>query len=144
MARDTTTGADYEEIVERCIRRSCTKRSLTANPQVTIGVKPGGGNHRIDWELVADEDHRALVSCKTQTVGGTAEEKVAYEVIKLLHAMNIDPRYKHAWLVLGGSGWSAGMKRFIAEELPKWLPAMTGRITVVSSTDDLMSIDFRI
>ena len=143
MGRDTTTGSNYESIIELCIKRSCDKHNLRAVDQAFVGEKPGGGRHKIDWEIidVANENRRALVSCKVQNKSGTAEEKIAYEVIKLLHAMEHDPRYLHSWILMGGDGWSAGMKSFVENELEKWVPAMRDRVTIISSTDALISSD---
>jgi hypothetical protein len=141
MVRDTTTGSAFEGVIEAAIKRSCEKFNMNANSQVNIGEKPGGGKHRIDWELVDKDDDnlRGLVSCKTQSTSGTAEEKIAYEVIKLLHTMKIDSRYHHAWIVLGGTGWSHSMKKFVQNELRHWVPAMENRVTIYMSTDELVS-----
>lgn len=145
MARDTTTGSDYETIIRTCIERSCRKNGMTALSQRIIGEKPGGGKHRIDWELTStmDESIKGLVSCKFQKTSGTAEEKIAYEVIKLLHAMDIDSRYRHSWIVMGGTGWSQGIRRFTNEELSKWIPKMVGKISFLT-TDELVSTEIRI
>ena len=141
MGRDTTTGSAFESVIEAAIKRSCEKFNMKAVPQVSVGEKPGGGKHRIDWELIdnSNPEIRGLVSCKTQTTSGTAEEKIAYEVIKLLHTMKIDSRYQHSWIVLGGTGWSHSMKKFIDTELVSWVPAMKNKITIFMSTDELMS-----
>ena len=138
--RDTTTGSAYESIVEQCVKRSCEKYSLEAKSQQTIGAKPGGGNHRIDYELISKSDPnlRGLLSCKIQNTSGTAEEKIAYEVIKLLHAMKVDTRYKHAWIVMGGSGWSNGIRKFVNEELVNWIPEMRNKVTILT-TDELIT-----
>jgi hypothetical protein len=141
MVRDTTTGSAFEGVIEAAIKRSCEKFNMNANSQVNIGEKPGGGKHRIDWELIDKDDDnlRGLVSCKTQSTSGTAEEKIAYEVIKLLHSMKIDSRYHHAWIVLGGTGWSHSMKKFVQNELIQWVPAMENKVTIYMSTDELVS-----
>ena len=141
MSRDTTTGSQFESIVESVIKRSCEKHNMKALPQVTVGDKPGVGRHRIDWELVDknDENIRGLVSCKSQNTSGTAEEKVAYEVIKILHSMKVDSRYMHGWIILGGTGWSHSMRSFIEKDLSNWVPAMKGKITIFMSTDELMT-----
>jgi hypothetical protein len=141
MVRDTSTGSEFERIIESVIRRSCEKNNLVAHSQVTIGNKPGGGKHRIDWEVVDKENEniRGLVSCKSQNTSGTAEEKVAYEVIKILHSMKIDSRYVHAWIILGGTGWSHSMRKFIENDLIEWVPAMKNKVTIYMSTDELMT-----
>lgn len=71
--------------------------------QVTIGTRPGGGVHKVD-ALATKAGRRALVSLKWQQTGGTAEQKVPFEVMCLADAV----RSRHAdcaYLVLGGDGW---------------------------------------
>lgn len=141
-SRDTSTGSNYEQIIEMCLSRSCEKNSLIKIPQSTVGKKPGGGNHRVDWEIYRQDDPgmRGLVSCKFQKSSGTAEEKIAYEVIKLLHSMNEDIRFKKSWIVMGGDGWSAGMKIFVRNDLPRWIPAMQGKVFILN-TDEFINTE---
>jgi hypothetical protein len=141
-SRDTTTGSNYEAIIEMCIKRSCEKNNLEAISQATIGIKPGGGKHRVDWELIdrSNSNKRGLISCKYQGVSGTAEEKIAYEVIKLLHAMKTDLRYEKSWIIIGGEGWSVGMREFINVHLREWIPAKQDKIEILT-TDQLISAD---
>jgi hypothetical protein len=143
--RDTTTGSNYEAIIEMCIKRSCEKNQLTAVPQATVGEKPGGGKHRVDWEIyrTIDPDYRGLISCKFQGTSGTAEEKIAYEVIKLLYSMKIDPRYKKSWIIMGGDGWSPGMRIFVGSYLSEWIPAMRGNVEILT-TDQLINTDLKL
>ena len=141
MVRDTTTGGDYEKIIETTIKRSCQMNKLKAEPQIFVGVKPGGGRHRIDWEIseIDNPNIRGLVSCKIQNTSGTAEEKLAYEVINLLHTMETDHRYVHAWIIMGGTGWSPSMKKFIEKELILWIPRMENKISIYTTTDELVT-----
>lgn len=143
MPRNTTSGKYYEETVQRAIERSCNKNGLTANRQQLVGTSPSGRRHIVDWELVSNSNDqvRGLVSCKFQDTGGTAEEKVPYEVLKLLFAMENDSRYKRAWIVLGGKGWTDGLKSFYEKGLQMWIPTIDGRIIVVPDTDTLLSTD---
>jgi hypothetical protein len=145
MGRDTTTGSSYEAIIEMCIKRSCEKNNLKAANQVTIGLKPGGGKHRVDWEIsdITNPDKRGLISCKYQGTSGTAEEKIAYEVIKLLHAMKVDSRYEKSWIIIGGEGWSSGMREFIKVHLREWIPEMKQKVEILT-TDELISADLKL
>ncbi len=138
--RDTTTGSNYEQIIEICLSRSCEKNALGKIRQSSVGNKPGGGKHRVDWELysLANHEIRGLISCKFQKSSGTAEEKIAYEVIKLLHTMEADPRFIKSWIVMGGDGWSSGMKNFVRADLPKWIPQMNNKV-VILSTDEFIN-----
>lgn len=144
-SRDTTTGSNYEAVIEMCIKRSCAKNSLKAIGQADVGIKPGGGRHRVDWEIIdtTNEDNRGLISCKYQGTSGTAEEKLAYEVIKLLHAMKIDPRYKKSWIIMGGKGWSESMREFMNFHLVDWIPEMKNRISILT-TDQLLSTEIEL
>jgi hypothetical protein len=140
--RDTTTGSNYEAIIEACIKRACDKNNLEAFSQSTIGTKPGGGKHRVDWEIVSktDSNIRGLISCKYQGTSGTAEEKLAYEVIKLLYSMKMDSRFKKSWIIMGGEGWSLGMREFVKNHLSEWIPAIANKIEILT-TDQLISAD---
>ena len=144
-SRDTTTGSNYEDIIEICIKRSCEKNNLEAISQATIGTKPGGGKHRVDWEIIdrQDPNSRGLISCKYQGTSGTAEEKMAYEVIKLLYTMKIDNRYKKSWIIMGGEGWSIGMREFIKNHLSEWIPQMNDKV-IVLTTDQLIGTDLNV
>ena len=144
-SRDTTTGSNYESIIEMCIRRSCEKNGLEAVSQINIGTKPGGGKHRVDWEIIDKQDpnSRGLISCKYQGTSGTAEEKMAYEVIKLLYAMKVDSRYKKSWIIMGGEGWSTGMREFIKNHLSEWIPGMRDKVEILT-TDQLINANLNL
>ena len=141
MARDTTTGSSFEDIVRACVNRSCAANGLIANGQKFIGPKPGGGRHKIDWELVdkLDTGIRGLISCKVQNTSGSADEKVAYEVIKLLYAMDHNSQFKKSWLILGGNAWTQEKINFLKIEMPKYVPKMNTGNIIIWRTDDLIS-----
>lgn len=142
MVRDTSTGGNFESIVEACLRKSAEKDQFVLRKQSTVGEKPGGQSmHRVDWELISitKPDLRGLLSCKYQGTSGTAEEKIVFEVIKLLHTMSVDTRYKHSWIALGGDGWSTNMMEFIKKDLQIWVPAMKEKITIFTNPNDLIA-----
>lgn len=141
----TSPGATYEAVVIECVMNSCRKNGLEFKRQSHVGTKPGGGKHIVDWELWMKEDsnRRALLSAKIQNVSGTADEKIPYEVLKLLHAMRDDPRYRIAWLSLGGTGWGRGLVNYYRTTLPEWIPEMAGRVRIVT-TDELFSLNLLI
>ena len=96
----------------------------------------------MDWEIVDKQNpnSRGLISCKYQGTSGTAEEKMAYEVIKLLYTMKLDSRYKKSWIIMGGEGWSTGMREFINNHMSDWIPAMQNRVLILT-TDQLINSD---
>ena len=135
MTRDTSTGNSYEEIIEFVIAKS----GLKSKKQVIIGIKPGGRQHRIDHIVWNDSnpDTKALISCKVQNVGGTAEEKIVYEIIKLLHAMDTYPEYKRAYLILGGQGWTPELIVWLRSGLTKYVP--DAKRVIILNTDELIT-----
>jgi hypothetical protein len=100
MGRDTRTGSVLEAMVLPALKRG----GYTYQVQVKIGTRPGGGAHKVD--AVAEKDReKILVSVKWQQVGGTAEQKVPFEIICLAEEVR-SGIFQKAYLVLGGEGWS--------------------------------------
>ena len=117
--RDTRTGGVLESLVLPALKQG----GYNFRKQVLIGTRPGGRNHKIDV-LAEDKRGRAyLVSMKWQQVGGTAEQKVPFEVICLADIMTRYPdKFQAAYLVLGGIGWTlrdfyigGGLKDYITQ-----------------------------
>jgi hypothetical protein len=99
----------------------------------------------VDFEMWKQDDpnKRALLSCKYQENSGTAEEKIPYEVIKLISTMESDLRYRRAWLVLGGIGFSPALVAFYKTRLHEFIPSMRGRVDIVT-TDELIATDLHL
>ncbi len=75
--------------------------------QVVIGKRLGGHDHRIDVLATSADGGQIPISLKWQQTSGTAEQKVPFEIICLANAVHQSKgRFKKAYLVLGGSGWS--------------------------------------
>lgn len=72
--------------------------------QVAIGTRCGGRVHKVD-AIATKDGRRALVSLKWQQTGGTAEQKVPFEVMCLADAVKAG-HADRAYLVLGGDGWT--------------------------------------
>jgi hypothetical protein len=98
--RDTRTGG----VLEAMVLPALDMGGYAYRSQALIGRRIGGRAHKVD--AVATKDGRSLlVSLKWQQVGGTAEQKVPFEVICLAEAVQSGP-YEAAYLVLGGEGWT--------------------------------------
>lgn len=69
-----------------------------------VGTRCGGGVHKVD-AVARKGPEQILVSLKWQQVGGTAEQKVPFEVMCLADAVRNDLAQR-AYLVLGGEGWT--------------------------------------
>lgn len=98
--RDTGTGDVLEQMVLPSLERGgyeCTKRT-------GVGRRPAGGKYIVD-AIAIKGDQKVLVSLKWQQVGGTAEQKIPYEVISMLKALKDNQgTYSKAYVVLGGEG----------------------------------------
>jgi hypothetical protein len=114
MARDTRTGGVLEQMILPALERG----GYSHTAQVNIGMRLGIGKHYAD--VVAEKDgRRLLISVKWQQVSGTAEQKVPFEIICLLEALE-SGTYAKAYLVLGGEGWSL-RNFYIGNGLKKYL-----------------------
>jgi hypothetical protein len=101
--RDTRTGG----VLESLILPALSKGGYKYKKQIVIGRRPGGAQHKIDVLAEDASGQLYLVSMKWQQVGGTAEQKVPFEVICLGDIMaRLPGTYRAAYLVLGGPGWT--------------------------------------
>jgi PD-(D/E)XK nuclease superfamily protein len=114
MPGNTRTGGVLEAMVLPALDRG----GYSHRAQVPIGNRLGCGRHVVD-AIAEKEGQQILVSVKWQQVAGTAEQKVPFELICLLDALEAGP-YAKAYLVLGGEGWklrqfyiSGGLNRFL-------------------------------
>lgn len=104
----TKTGSTLEAGVEAVLLNN----SYAVKKQVVAGTKPGGGRHRVDIVGMRPNGSQFLVSLKWQQTAGSAEEKIPFEVIKLLHALRENPAYDKAYIVIGGSGFTSALVEF--------------------------------
>ncbi len=109
MARNTRTGA----VLESMILPSLKQGGYIYRVGVNIGSRLGGGSHLVD--VVAEKgSFQYLVSLKWQQVSGTAEQKIPFEVLCLMDAIQTNQgKYAKAYLVLGGPGWK--LRKFYIE-----------------------------
>lgn len=140
MSRGTGTGGQFERAVAAILQR-CQVPFLS---QVEVGEKPGGGKHRVDHVVTLSSGQELLVSCKTQNVGGTAEEKIPFELVKLAHTVfdNPDRWGEYAVLVLDGDGWSSGIKKMLNEDAWLWMDEARKRVRIYYSAEDFAKTEF--
>lgn len=103
MSSNTQTG----DILERMILPALRRGHYTWERHAYIGERPSGASHYVDALVTAaaDRPRLFLVASKWQQVSGTAEQKVPFEVMCLVHALK-SGKYEKAYLVLGGPGWT--------------------------------------
>lgn len=100
IRRNTNTGAVLEAMVVPALERG----GYACQSQIVVGTRCGGGVHKVD-AIASRDGRRTLVSLKWQQTGGTAEQKVPFEVMCLADAVRAG-HADRAYLVLGGDGWS--------------------------------------
>lgn len=100
MSRNTRTGS----VLERMILPALEQGGYSCRVQEKLGKRLGVGSHVVD-AIAEKSEIQILVSVKWQQVSGTAEQKVPFEVICLMEAVENGPYHK-AYLVLGGEGWT--------------------------------------
>lgn len=96
---NTGTGA----VLEAMILPALARGGYATERQQKIGQRCGGGIHKVD-AIASRDGERVLVSLKWQQTGGTAEQKVPFEVMCLADAVAAGHGTR-AFLVLGGDGW---------------------------------------
>jgi hypothetical protein len=112
--RNTRTGG----VLELMVLPALGQGGYSYQTQVNLGQRLGLGRHYVD-AVVEKDGRKFLVSVKWQQVSGTAEQKVPFEVICLVEAMQAG-NYEKAYVVLGGEGWtlrdfyaSGGLKKYL-------------------------------
>lgn len=101
MPRDTRTGGVLEDMILPSLKRG----GYSFESQVVVGTRLGGGGRHFVDAVAKKENKKFLVSLKWQQTSGTAEQKVPFEVICLVDAVDTHG-YNKAYLVLGGGGWT--------------------------------------
>jgi len=98
--RNTNTGGVLEAMILPALKRG----HYSYATQVKAGTRCGGGTHKAD-ALAQKDGAKVLVSMKWQQTGGTAEQKVPFEIMCLADAVR-SGHANRAYLVLGGDGWT--------------------------------------
>jgi hypothetical protein len=114
MARNTRTGGVLEQMVLPALEQG----GYAYKTQVNLGQRLGLGRHFID-AIAEKGGQKFLISVKWQQVSGTAEQKVPFEVICLVEALELGS-FEKAYVVLGGEGWTlrdfyaaGGLKKYL-------------------------------
>lgn len=115
--RDTRTGG----VLESSVLPALDKGKYKHDEQVNIGNRITGKRHIVDVVAEDAAGNHYLISLKWQQSSGTAEQKVPFEIICLIDAVkSSDGKYKKAYLVLGGTGWTL-RDFYTGDDLRKYL-----------------------
>lgn len=102
--KQSKSGVNFEHFIENLLNDNGFTTIKGKFKNKGMPKQKSGHSHRIDIRL----DDGTLISCKYQDnkSGGTAEEKIPFEIIKLQNAIeDSNGLFKSAIIVLGGDGW---------------------------------------
>jgi len=105
--------------LERMVLPALDEGGFTYKVQQKVGKRLGTGRHFVDVVVQKTGGRPFLASVKWQQVSGTAEQKVPFEIICLIEAMEAE-EYEKAYLVLGGDGWKL-REAYVAGVLKKYI-----------------------
>ncbi len=123
--RDTRSGG----VLERMVLPALEQGGYTYKTQVQVGHRLGAGKHMVDAVVRKGDSKPFLASVKWQQVSGTAEQKVPFEIICLIEALETG-EYEKAYLVLGGEGWKL-RDIFVAGALKKYI-IDSGKVEIIT------------
>lgn len=134
MSRNTRTGS----VLERMVLPALEQGGYAYRVQAKLGKRFGIGGHVVD--AVAEKNGKQfLISMKWQQVSGTAKQKVPFEVICLLEAIENGP-FEKAYLVLGGEGWtlrsfytSGGLDKYLSHNSRVEIVTLEGFVAKANS-----------
>jgi len=133
------SGTTSGQVLEALLIPVAQKNHYQIESQVWIGAGLGGGKHRLDALLTADNAEKIAVSLKWQGGPGSVDEKVPYEVVKLLTLMDEHAELKRAYIIIGGNGFRPRLVAYYRSgDLCKYVPA-AGRVKIVS-IDEFMTL----
>ena len=114
------SGKDGEEMVADLLKKS----GLRFRPQEPSSSTRWYNRYGIQYlDFVVDVGNSLydIISVKRQKIPGTAEEKIAGEIMDLMDAYASEPnKYRHIWVVLIGNGFSSKMKRTLILDKEHW------------------------
>jgi hypothetical protein len=107
------TGKIFEELFNTVLPMKGYRILEKKEYQSFMPLSISGGKHLPDKVIETPDNRWLILSKKWQETSGTAEQKVPFEVIKLIDAIkSSDHRFPYAYLILGGEGWTPKLKEF--------------------------------
>jgi len=134
---ETRTGKIFESMLVTALQ----KNNYSVQEQVKVGNKPDGSKYTIDILV----DSLIYISIKWQQIGGSAEEKIPFEVITLTHILKTkNNENARAYIVLGGNGWRKSLKEwYCSSEFLEWILEAKKYVTIVNENTFVAMINNR-
>ncbi len=108
------TGAVFEQLFNTVLPMKGYRIVGKEEYQPFLPPSISGGRHIPDKVIeIPESDRWVILSKKWQETPGTAEQKVPFEVIKLIDTIKTsDAKFPYAYIILGGEGWNPKLKDF--------------------------------
>ncbi len=112
------------------VSKYCFKNSLT------------NGKHKPDKIIKDKDDKLIIISKKWQETAGTADEKIFYEIIKLIDLVETyKPTIKSTYILLGGNGWRSYLKNYyLSEDWNRYLETRYRNIVKLVTIDSILPL----
>lgn len=110
--KDTGSGRVLENTVRPALERHYNDR-YSDRPTRLPEPGLGGRHHWVDVLLDREDGKQILISLKYQGISGSIDEKVPYECIKLIHAIEqSNGKYPYAYIIIAGPGFSKKLRDY--------------------------------
>jgi len=107
------TGAVFEQLFNTVLPMKGYRIIDKQEYKPFIPLSISGGTHIPDKVIETPDGRWLILSKKWQEIRGTAEQKIPFEVIKLIHTVKkSNNKFPYAYLIIGGEGWTPKLKSF--------------------------------
>ena len=131
----TTSGKVLEDIIVPIARRN----GYEIDTQARLGPGLGGGQHWLDGLVKTPTGDQIALSLKWQAGPGSVDEKVPYEIVKLLTLMDNNASIKRAYIIIGGKGFRTRLLSYYRSgEISKYIPS--AHLIRIVDIDDIMTL----
>lgn len=132
--RNTRSGRIWETVIRPVLDAHYAGRY---GEQVAVGLKLTGEPYLADF-VVYEPSGDIIVSAKWQQTPGTAEDKILWDIANLIAIVRQSGRYRKAYVVLGGSGFSNAMRTFLLQQGHRGV-LQDGHLVEVVSLEDFLA-----
>lgn len=137
MSPDTGSGT----VLEHTILPALERKGYNHKSQFYLAeLGLAGRRHRLDVLVERDDGKLIPISLKYQGVGGTTDEKLPYEIIKLIHLVETgEGKYPYAYIIIAGPGFNKLLRAFyLSGELARYIRGY--ELVKIITLDDFLEL----
>jgi len=109
----------------------------SVNENVVIGTRPHGTKMKSNFVISLNHQKYALIT-KFQFSAGSVDFKLPYEAISLAFSVAASEDIDKGVLILGGTGYSKGMLKFMLDDIHDWIDL--GKEVKIIDYDDFVRL----